>query len=137
MNWEAQAKEQSMINTPNTYAIYMALLCLQWLKEQGGVAAMEQINIAKASMIYDFLEESKLFKGTAQREYRSRMNITFVTGNTELDDAFVKEAEKAGLVNLKGHRLVGGMRASVYNAMPVEGVAALVQFMKAFEVRNS
>ncbi len=136
MNWEQQAANDSMINTPNTYAIYMAGLCFEWLKGLGGVEAMEKINIDKAQMVYDFLDDSKLFKAPAQKEYRSRMNITFVTGDEALDDAFVKEAGKVGLVNLKGHRSVGGMRASIYNAMPVEGVEALVKFMKEFEAKH-
>ncbi len=136
MNWEKQAENDSMINTPNTYAIYMAGLCFHWLKNLGGVAAMEKVNIAKAKILYDFLDDSKLFKPTAQRAFRSRMNITFVTGDNVLDDQFVKEAGKAGLVNLKGHRSVGGMRASIYNAMPVEGVQDLVAFMKEFEAKH-
>lgn len=133
MNWTEQAKNDSMINTPNTYAIYIAGLCFVWLQELGGVEAMEKINIEKAKMLYDYVDESKLFTSPAQKEYRSRMNITFVTGDAEKDDLFVKGAAKAGLVNLKGHRSVGGMRASIYNAMPIEGVKALVDFMKAFE----
>ncbi len=136
MNWAQQAENDSMINTPNTYAIYMAGLCFEWLQGLGGVSAMEKINIDKAQMLYDFLDESRLFKPTAQKAYRSRMNVTFVTGDDATDDRFVKEAAKAGLVNLKGHRSVGGMRASIYNAMPVEGVAALVAFMKAFEAKQ-
>jgi len=125
-----------MLNTPNTYGIYMAGLCFDWLKELGGVAAMEKQNIEKAALLYDYLDDSALFAAPAKKEYRSRMNVTFVTGDEALDDQFVKEAAKAGLVNLKGHRSVGGMRASIYNAMPVEGVASLVDFMKAFEAKN-
>ncbi|MCL1965289.1 MAG: 3-phosphoserine/phosphohydroxythreonine transaminase [Firmicutes bacterium] len=136
MNWEKQAENQSMINTPNTYGIYMAGLCFEWIQGLGGVSAMEKINIEKARLLYDFLDESELFKAPAQKAYRSRMNVTFVTGSDELDDAFVKEAAKAGLVNLKGHRSVGGMRASIYNAMPTEGVKALVTFMKDFEAKH-
>ena len=136
MNWTLQAAEQSMINTPNTYGIYMAGLCFEWLQDMGGVAAMEKINIDKAQLVYDFLDESKLFKGLAQETFRSRMNITFATGDAALDDAFIEGAEKAGMVNLRGHRTAGGMRASIYNAMPVEGVEALVAFMKEFEVRG-
>lgn len=136
MNWAAQSKSDSMINTPNTYAIYIAGLCFKWLKGQGGVAAIEKINMEKARILYDFLDESQLFKSPVQKAYRSRMNVPFVTGDAEKDDLFVKSASKAGLVNLKGHRLVGGMRASIYNAMPVEGVLALVAFMKAFESAN-
>lgn len=136
MNWEKQAENQSMINTPNTFGIYMAGLSFEWLQGLGGVGAMEKINIDKAQMLYDYLDESKLFSSPAQKAYRSRMNVTFVTGSEETDDAFIKEAAKAGLVNLKGHRSVGGMRASIYNAMPVEGVQALVGFMKQFEAAH-
>ena len=133
MDWKKQADNGSMLNTPPTYAIYMAGLCLQWLKEQGGVEAIEKVNIEKASLLYDYLDESRLFKGTAEKEFRSRMNVTFVTGDKDTDAAFVKEAAAHGLVNLKGHRLVGGIRASIYNAMPIEGVRRLVDFMKEFE----
>ena len=133
MNWTEQAKNDSMINTPNTYAIYIAGLCCEWLQGMGGVSAIEKINIEKANILYDYLDESKLFHSPVQRKYRSRMNVPFVTGDAETDDLFVKKSAKAGLLNLKGHRVVGGMRASIYNAMPVEGVQALVDFMKAFE----
>ena len=133
MSYKTQADNGSMLNTPPTYAIYMAGLCLQWLKEQGGVEAIEKVNIEKASLLYDYLDESRLFKGTAEKEFRSRMNVTFVTGDKDTDAAFVKEAAAHGLVNLKGHRLVGGIRASIYNAMPIEGVRRLVDFMKEFE----
>ncbi len=132
-NWGKQAESDSMINTPPTYTIYMAGLCLDWVKAQGGVPAMEQINIAKAQLLYDYLDESSLFHGTADKRDRSRMNVTFVTGNPDTDAAFVKAAAKQGLINLKGHRLVGGIRASIYNAMPIEGVQKLVAFMKEFE----
>ena len=137
MNWKLQADKGSMYNTPNTWGIYMAGLTFQWLKELGGIAAIEKINIAKAQMLYDYLDESRLFKPTADRKYRSRMNVTFVTGDAEKDAAFVKAATAAGFVNLKGHRSVGGMRASIYNAMPVEGVEKLVAFMKQFETENA
>ncbi len=133
LNWEVQAKAGSMYNTPNTFGIYLAKLGFEWLKELGGVPAMEKINRDKAAILYDYLDESRLFKPTAQKAYRSRMNVTFVTGSDETDEKFVKEASKNGLVNLKGHRSVGGMRASIYNAMPVEGVQKLVDFMKKFE----
>lgn len=136
LNWEVQAKAGSMYNTPNTYGIYLAGLTFQWLKALGGVAAMEQINKEKAALLYDFLDNSRLFKPTAQPKYRSRMNVTFVTGDAEKDAAFVKAAAAQGLVNLKGHRTVGGMRASIYNAMPREGVMKLIDFMKAFEREN-
>ena len=136
LNWDVQAKNGSMYNTPNTYGIYLAKLGFEWLKDLGGVPAIEKINIHKAAILYDYLEEGSLFHATAQKEYRSLMNVTFVTGSEELDDKFVKEAAKNGLVNLKGHRSVGGMRASIYNAMPVEGVQKLVDFMKKFEAEN-
>jgi len=135
LNWEVQAKAGSMYNTPNTWGIYLAGLTFQWLKEYGGVAAIEKDNIEKAALLYDFLDNSKLFRPTAQPKYRSRMNVTFVTGDAEKDAAFVKAAAGAGLVNLKGHRTVGGMRASIYNAMPIEGVRKLVDFMKDFEAK--
>ena len=133
INYQQQAEAGSMLNTPPTYAIYMAGLCMKWLQEQGGVAAIEKINIAKSQLLYDFLDGSKLFHGTAEAPSRSRMNVTFRTGSEETDAEFVKAATKAGLVNLKGHRLVGGMRASICNAMPMEGVVKLVDFMKEYE----
>lgn len=136
MSFKKMADADSMLNTPNCFGIYVAGLTFEWLKKQGGVAAIEKVNIEKANLLYDFLDNSKLFTGTAQKAYRSRMNVTFVTGNPDLDAAFVKEAAAKGLVNLKGHRIVGGMRASIYNAMPVEGVAKLVEFMKEFERNN-
>jgi len=135
-NYEIHAKNGSMYNTPPTYSIYMMKLVLEWVKEQGGVAAMQKINEEKAAILYDFLDNSELFKGTVVKEDRSLMNVPFVTGNEDLDAKFVKEAKEAGFVNLKGHRTVGGMRASIYNAMPVEGVKALVEFMKKFEAEN-
>lgn len=136
MDWQKMAEAGSMLNTPPTYAIYMCGLCLKWLKKQGGVAAMEKVNIEKARLLYDLLDESALFKGVAKPASRSRMNVTFRTADEELDAQFVKEATAAGLCNLKGHRAAGGMRASIYNAMPVEGVKALVNFMKDFEARH-
>ena len=132
-NWAKQAEADSMINTPPTYTIYMAGLCLEWVKEQGGVAAMQKVNEEKAKLLYDFLDESRLFHGTADKRDRSLMNVTFVTGNPDTDATFVKAAAANGLVNLKGHRLVGGIRASIYNAMPLAGVQKLVAFMKEFE----
>ena len=135
-DWTKQAESDSMINTPPTFTIYMAGLCLDWVKDQGGVSALEQVNIEKANMLYDCIDNSKLFKGTADKEFRSRMNVTFVTGNPDSDAAFVKEAASNGLVNLKGHRLVDGIRASIYNAMPIEGVKKLVDFMKEYEVHH-
>ena len=137
LNWQVQADADSMYNTPNTFAIYVAKLGFEWLLAQGGVSAIERVNVEKAQLLYDFLDESRLFKPTAQRAFRSRMNVTFVTGDADKDAQFVKEATAAGLVNLKGHRSVGGMRASIYNAMPVEGVRALVDFMKRFEAQNA
>ena len=137
MSFKKMADADSMLNTPNCFGIYMAGLTFEWIKKQGGVAAIEKVNIEKAKMLYDFLDESKLFKGTAKEPYRSRMNVTFVTGDADMDAAFVKEAAAKGLVNLKGHRIVGGMRASIYNAMPVEGVKALVDFMKEFEAGHA
>ena len=136
MSFKKMADADSMLNTPNCFGIYVAGLTFEWLKKQGGVAAIEKVNIEKANLLYDFLDNSKLFRGTAQEKYRSRMNVTFVTGDADKDAAFVKEATARGLVNLKGHRIVGGMRASIYNAMPIEGVQALVAFMKDFEVKN-
>ena len=136
MSFKKMADADSMLNTPNCFGIYMAGLTFEWIKKQGGVAAIEKVNIEKAKMLYDFLDESKLFKGTAQAKYRSRMNVTFVTGDADLDAKFVKEAAAQGLVNLKGHRIVGGMRASIYNAMPREGVKKLAAFMKEFEAAN-
>ena len=137
LNWEVQIKAGSMYNTPNTWGIYLAGLTFEWVKSMGGVEAMEKINKEKAAMLYDFLDNSKLFRPTAQPEYRSRMNVTFVTGDADKDAAFVKAAAAEGLVNLKGHRTVGGMRASIYNAMPVEGVRKLVDFMKKFEAEQA
>ena len=136
MSFKKMADADSMLNTPNCFGIYVAGLTFEWLKKQGGVAAIEKVNIEKANLLYDFLDNSKLFRGTAQEKYRSRMNVTFVTGDADKDAAFVTEATARGLVNLKGHRIVGGMRASIYNAMPVEGVKALVEFMKEFEMNN-
>ena len=125
-----------MFNTPNCYGIYICGLVFKWLKKNGGLTAAKERNEKKAKVLYDFLDESELFKGTVRREDRSLMNVPFVTGNEELDAKFVKEAAENGLVNLKGHRTVGGMRASIYNAMPYEGVVKLVEFMKKFETEN-
>lgn len=137
MNWTVQSEKGSMYNTPNTWGIYLAGLTFDWLRGIGGVEKIYQVNVEKAALLYDYLDESKLFKPTAQKEFRSLMNVTFVTGDADKDAAFVKAAAKAGLVNLKGHRTVGGMRASIYNAMPVDGVKALVTFMKQFEMDNA
>lgn len=135
-NYQIHVDNDSLYNTPPTYGIYVMKLVLEWIKEQGGVAAVQKNNEKKAEILYNFLDNSKLFKGTVVPEDRSLMNVPFVTGNEELDAKFVAEAKKAGFVNLKGHRSVGGMRASIYNAMPVEGVEKLVEFMKKFEAEN-
>lgn len=136
LDYKIHVENESMYNTPPTYGIYIAKLVFEWLKGLGGVAAIQKINEEKAALLYDFLDNSSMFKGTVVKKDRSLMNIPFVTGNDELDSKFVKEAEKAGLVNLKGHRSVGGMRASIYNPMPIEGVKALINFMKKFESEN-
>ncbi|MDY6323443.1 MAG: 3-phosphoserine/phosphohydroxythreonine transaminase [Catonella sp.] len=136
LKWKTQADKGSMFNTPNCYGIYICGLVFKWLKKNGGLTAAKERNEKKAKVLYDFLDESELFKGTVRREDRSLMNVPFVTGNEELDAKFVKEAAENGLVNLKGHRTVGGMRASIYNAMPYEGVVKLVEFMKKFETEN-
>lgn len=136
MKYKTHADAGSMYNTPNCYCIYMCGKVFKWLKKQGGLAAMKERNEKKAKILYDFLDESKLFHGTVEKESRSLMNVPFVTGNPDLDAKFVKEAKEAGLEDLKGHRTVGGMRASIYNAMPMEGVEALVEFMKKFEKEN-
>lgn len=136
MNYQVQADADSLYNTPPCWCIYICKLVLEWIKALGGLEAMEKRNQEKAKLLYDFLDNSKLFHGTVVPEDRSLMNVPFVTGNADLDAKFVKEAEAAGLVNLKGHRTVGGMRASIYNAMPLEGVQALVTFMQKFEEEN-
>ena len=135
-NYKTHVDNGSMFNTPPTYAVYMAGLVFEWLIERGGVAAMQKINEEKASWLYDFLDNSNLFSGTAEVNSRSTMNVPFVTTSEELDAKFIKEAAATGLKTLKGHRSVGGMRASIYNAMPREGVKALVDFMKEFELNN-
>lgn len=136
MKFKTHADAGSMYNTPNCYCIYMCGLVFKWLIKNGGLQAMKERNEAKAKILYDYLDQSEMFSGTVVKEDRSLMNVPFVTGNKELDAKFVKEAEAAGFVNLKGHRSVGGMRASIYNAMPSEGVEALVAFMKNFEKEN-
>ena len=135
-NYQIHVDNGSMYNTPPTYGIYIMKLVLEWIKEQGGIKAVQKVNEAKAKLLYDFLDSSSMFRGTVVPEDRSLMNIPFVTGDEELDAKFVKEAKEAGFVNLKGHRTVGGMRASIYNAMPMEGVEKLVAFMKKFEAEN-
>lgn len=135
-NYKTMADNDSMYNTPPTYSIYMCKLVLDWIKDLGGLTIMKERNEKKAKVLYDFLDSSELFKATAAKEDRSLMNVTFVTGDDELDKKFVAEAKAKGFINIKGHRSVGGMRASIYNAMPYEGVAALVAFMKEFEANN-
>lgn len=137
LKYKTQADNDSLYNTPPCYGIYICGKVFKWLKSMGGLAAMKEKNEAKAKILYDFLDESKLFKGTVRKEDRSLMNVPFVTGNDELDAKFIKEAKAAGFENLKGHRTVGGMRASIYNAMPQEGVEKLVEFMKKFEAENA
>ena len=136
MKFKTHADAGSLYNTPNCYCIYMCGKVFKWLKKMGGLEVMKQRNEEKAKLLYDFLDQSKLFKGTVVPEDRSLMNVPFITGNADLDAKFVKESKEAGLENLKGHRTVGGMRASIYNAMPKEGVEALVAFMKKFEEEN-
>lgn len=136
MKYKTHADANSLYNTPNCYCIYMCGKVFKWLKRQGGLEAMKAHNEKKAKILYDYLDESKMFHGTVEKESRSLMNVPFVTGNADLDAKFVKEAKEAGFENLKGHRTVGGMRASIYNAMPIEGVEALVEFMKKFEKEN-
>ena len=136
LNWTVMADKGSMLNTPPTYAIYMADLCLDWLAEQGGVAAIYQRNLQKSALLYDYLDQSRLFRGIADKSSRSLMNVTFRTGDEALDAEFVKETAANGLCSLKGHRVAGGMRASIYNAMPLEGVQRLVRFMDSFEKQH-
>ena len=137
LRYKTHADNGSMYNTPPAYGIYICGKVFKWLKAQGGLAAIKAKNEEKAKILYDFLDRSKLFRGTVEKKDRSLMNVPFVTGNPDLDAAFVKAAEAAGFTNLKGHRSVGGMRASIYNAMPIEGVKALVAFMEKFENENT
>jgi phosphoserine aminotransferase len=136
LKWKVQDENSSLYNTPPAFSIYMANLVLRNLKKKGGVKAMNEVDTYKANLLYDFIDNSSLYKNNVQKRYRSIMNVPFVTPNADLDAKFVAEAKQAGLVSLKGHRLVGGMRASIYNAMPVEGVKALIEFMKKFELEN-
>ncbi len=136
LKYKTHADADSLYNTPPAYGIYICGKVFKWIKKMGGLTVMKQHNEKKAKLLYDFLDQSKMFKGTVRKEDRSLMNVPFVTGDKELDAKFVKEAEAAGFVNLKGHRTVGGMRASIYNAMPEEGVEKLVAFMKKFEEEN-
>jgi phosphoserine aminotransferase len=137
LDFNVHAENNSLYNTPPTYAIYISKLVFEWLLSFGGVSEMEKQNRHKASLLYDFIDNSKLFKGNVDREYRSLMNVTFSTGSKELDSLFVREAEKNSLANLQGHKSAGGLRASMYNAMPVDGVEKLVAFMKKFELDNN
>lgn len=136
LKFKTQADNDSLYNTPPCYGIYICGKVFKWLKKLGGLEAMKKLNEEKAAILYDFLDQSKLFKGTVKQEDRSIMNVPFITGDKDLDAAFVSEAKAAGFENLKGHRTVGGMRASIYNAMPKKGVEALVEFMQEFETKN-
>ncbi len=135
-HWKEQAAADSMLNTPPTYAIYVAGLVFEWLLAQGGVGAIERVNIAKAKLLYDYLDQSPFYRNIVRREDRSRMNVPFKLADEALDGAFLAGAEQNGMVQLKGHRAVGGMRASIYNAMPIAGVEALVAYMREFERRQ-
>ena len=137
MKYKTQADAGSLYNTPPCYDIYICGKIFKWIKDMGGLEEMKKYNEKKAAILYDYLDSSKMFKGTVVKKDRSLMNVPFVTGDADLDAKFVKEATAAGFVNLKGHRTVGGMRASIYNAMPIEGVEKLVEFMKKFEEENS
>ncbi|HEZ7985570.1 MAG TPA: 3-phosphoserine/phosphohydroxythreonine transaminase [Ruminococcus sp.] len=137
LKWKTQADNDSLYNTPPCYGIYICGKVFKWIKKMGGLEAMKAHNEKKAAILYDFLDSSKMFKGTVEKKDRSLMNVPFITGNDELDAKFIKESKAAGFENLKGHRSVGGMRASIYNAMPIEGVEKLVAFMKKFEEENS
>ena len=136
LNYKTHTEAKSLYNTPPCYSVYICKLVFEWLKDLGGIAAMEKINREKAALLYDYLDESAFFKGTAQKQDRSLMNVPFVSPSEELDAAFIKGATAQGLTTLKGHRSVGGMRASIYNAMPIEGVRKLVDYMKKFEMEN-
>ena len=135
-HWQEQAAADSMVNTPATYAIYIAGLVFEWLKSQGGVEAIEKRNIAKAKLLYDYLDGTRFYRNPVRKEDRSRMNVPFKLHDESLDETFLKGAKERGMVELKGHRSVGGMRASIYNAMPIEGVQALVDYMREFERRH-
>ena len=135
--FKTQADAGSLYNTPPAYGIYICGKVFKWLKKQGGLEAMKEYNEKKAAILYDYLDSCKMFRGTVEKNSRSLMNVPFVTDSDELNAKFIEEAKNAGFVNLKGHRSVGGMRASIYNAMPMEGVAALVDFMKKFEAENA
>ena len=136
LKYKIHADANSLYNTPNCFCIYVCGKVFKWLKKRGGLSATKEYNEKKASILYDFLDQSKLFKGTVVKQDRSLMNVPFITGSEELDAKFVKGSRECGLENLKGHRTVGGMRASIYNAMTIEGVQKLVDFMKKFEKEN-
>ena len=137
LDFKIHSSSRSLFNTPPTYSIYLAGLVFKWLKKLGGINAIEQVNREKGALLYNFIDNSALFKGNIQREFRSMMNVTFSTGSKDMDELFVKEAEKEGLVNLQGHKNAGGIRASIYNAMPIKGVEALIGFMEKFEINRS
>ena len=136
LSYAVQAKNDSLYNTPPCFSIYVAMLVFKHLKNLGGVKAIQEINEYKAKLLYDFIDNSSLFTNNVNKTDRSLMNVPFVTPSAELDAKFIKEATENGLASLKGHKLVGGMRASIYNAMPIEGVKALIEFMKKFELEN-
>ena len=136
LRYKTHSDAKSLYNTPPAYGIYICGKVFRWVRERGGLEAMKEYNEKKAKLLYDFLDGSELFSGTVRKEDRSLMNVPFITGNADLDAKFVAEAKRAGLENLKGHRSVGGMRASIYNAMPMEGVEKLVEFMETFEKNN-
>ena len=136
-HWKEQAEQESMVNTPPTYGIYIAGLVFEWLQQQGGVAAMEKKNLEKATRLYDYLDSTDFYSSPVNKNDRSRMNIPFHLHDTRLNDAFLEGAQERGLLQLKGHRSVGGMRASIYNAMPVEGVIALINYLRDFEKNHA
>ena len=136
LKWKTQADKDSLYNTPPCYSIYISMLVFRWIKSMGGVEALQKLNVKKAKLLYDYIDSSSFYTNSVNREDRSLMNVPFVTSSPELDAKFVKEAAENGLVSIKGHRLVGGMRASIYDAMPYEGVEKLVAFMKKFEEEN-
>jgi phosphoserine aminotransferase len=136
LDYKTHADNDSMFNTPPTYGIYIAGLVFQWLKKRGGMAVVEKKNIEKAKLLYDYLDQSSFFKNPVRKEDRSRMNVPFTLRNESLDDDFLKGAKERGMIQLKGHRSVGGMRASIYNAMPIAGIQMLVQYMREFEAKH-
>jgi len=136
LDYKAQAEADSMLNTPATYGIYIAGLVFQWLKQLGGLPKIAQMNQAKASVLYDYLDQTEFYYSPVEKDDRSLMNVPFRLRNEQLNDEFLKQAKQRGMVELKGHRAVGGMRASIYNAMPIEGVKALVDFMREFQAKN-